>query len=83
MPALATRTAPGALGASDEAARPDRRPVTRRGAGRLFEPGRVTLDQRVSAAWERLVAEGSADCLVCGAEVSAGRECPACGSELA
>ena len=83
MPALATRTAPDALEAADQPAHLERRPVTRRGAGRLFEPGRATLDQRVGAAWERLAAEGSADCLVCGAEAPAGGACPACGSELA
>jgi hypothetical protein len=49
---------------------------------RLFEPGRATLDDRVSAAWRRLVEQGAASCLVCGAEAGAGRPCPSCGSEL-
>lgn len=77
MPAaLATRVS------AEAPARQARRPATRRGDERVFEPGRVTLDQRVSAAWERLVAEGGSDCLVCGSETPAGRECPGCGSEL-
>jgi ribosomal protein L32 len=50
--------------------------------GRLFEPGRATLDDRVSATWRRLVEQGAASCLVCGAETRAGRPCPCCGSEL-
>ena len=59
------------------------KPVLPPGSGRLFEPRRVTLDERVSATWRRLAEEGSAECLVCGAsEFAAGHECPGCGSEL-
>lgn len=59
------------------------KPVLPPGSERLFEPRRVTLDERVAATWRRLVDEGSADCLVCGEETAAGRQCPGCGSELA
>ena len=58
------------------------KPVLPRRGDRLFEPGRLTLDDRVTATWRRLVEQGTADCLVCGAEAAAGRECPGCGSEL-
>ena len=58
------------------------KPVLPRGGDRLFEPGRLTLDDRVTATWRRLVDVGAADCLVCGTEAGAGRPCPCCGSEL-
>jgi hypothetical protein len=60
----------------------ERRPLARRQAVRLFEPGRPTLDDRISSLWERLVADGRGNCPVCGTEVAAGRECDGCGSEL-
>lgn len=60
----------------------ERRSLPRRRAVRLFEPGRATLDDRISAAWQQLVEHGSADCPVCGVTVQAGRECAGCGSEL-
>jgi hypothetical protein len=65
--------------------RPDsreRRALPGRKAVRLFEPGRPTLDDRISALWERLVEAGRMDCPVCGTEVEAGRECNGCGAEL-
>lgn len=68
MPALATE--PRAL------ARPPRQ------AEPKPEPRRATLDDRVSAVWRRLVAEGAAECLVCGADTRAGEPCRGCGSEL-
>ena len=46
-----------------------------------FEPGRATLDDRVTALWRRMVESGFADCPVCG-EIAAGRPCGDCGSEL-
>lgn len=73
MPAVASRV---------PSAPTDHRPRARALRNRLFEPGRATLDARVSLSWKRLVEEGSADCLVCGTEAQAGRECPGCGSEL-
>jgi hypothetical protein len=51
----------------------ERRALPRRSAVRLFDPGRPTLDDRISALW---------DCPVCGSELLAGRECGGCGSEL-
>jgi hypothetical protein len=60
----------------------ERRLPARREPGRLFEPGRATLDDRVTALWGRLVESGTADCPVCGAEIAAGRPCGGCGSEL-
>ena len=70
------------MGAVATPAAPQRSGLPRRRAGQLFEPGRPTLDDRVSATWRRLVDDGAAECLVCGAEAPAGRECPGCGSEL-
>jgi hypothetical protein len=61
---------------------PERRTLPGRRAVRLFEPGRDTLDDRISDLWERLVEHGRADCPVCGAELAAGRECGDCASEL-
>jgi len=61
----------------------ERRGLSRRRAVRLFEPGRATLDDRISALWQQLVEHGTADCPVCGTTVHAGRECGGCGSELA
>jgi hypothetical protein len=46
------------------------------------EPGRATLDDRISALWTRLVADGTAECPVCGDELAADRPCTGCGSEL-
>lgn len=47
-----------------------------------LEPSASTLDDRISALWQRLVETGAAQCPVCAATVSAGRPCEACGSEL-
>jgi len=46
------------------------------------EPGRATLDDRITALWDRLVADGTADCPVCGDEIVVARPCGGCGSEL-
>jgi hypothetical protein len=54
-----------------------------RSAERLFEPGGVTLEDVVLGAWEDLVAEGDAECPVCGGRVSMLAGCGECGSELA
>jgi len=53
-----------------------------RHGGRAFEPGRPTLDDRITAVWTRLVDAGKAECPVCGDELHAGRACGGCGSEL-
>jgi hypothetical protein len=60
----------------------ERRSVPRRPAACPAEPGRATLDDRITALWGRLVADGVAECPVCGDEVTAGRPCEGCGSEL-
>jgi hypothetical protein len=57
------------------------RSLRREGACRP-EPGRATLDDRISAVWTRLVEAGEADCPVCASTVAAGRPCGECGSEL-
>jgi hypothetical protein len=54
----------------------------RRRAIRRPKPGRATLDDRVTALWSRLVEQGTADCPVCRAEMTAGAPCGSCGSEL-
>jgi hypothetical protein len=53
-----------------------------REAAPLFEPGRPTLDDRIADLWARLVADGTAECPVCGGEMAAGAPCASCGSEL-
>ena len=53
-----------------------------RSAGRLFEPGGVTLEDVVLGAWEDLVAEGVAECPACGGRMSMLDGCSECGSEL-
>jgi hypothetical protein len=52
------------------------------GEARLFEPGRVTLEDAILAVWSDLVTEGRAACPVCGGSISAEAGCPGCGSEL-
>ena len=60
----------------------DRRPLPRRQTGRGFEPGRATLDDRITALWTELVESGTAECPVCRSEMTAGTPCGTCGSEL-
>ena len=60
----------------------ERRKLPRRQAVRLPEPGRATLEDRMTSLWTRLVETGAAECPVCDAEVAAGRPCESCGSEL-
>ena len=57
------------------------RPQADQRASRLFEPGSVTLEDSILAVWAGLVAEGRADCPVCGGSISA-HGCAGCGSEL-
>jgi hypothetical protein len=57
-------------------------PRANRSEARLFEPGGVTLEDVVLGAWEELVAEGVAECPVCGGRVSMLAGCGDCGSEL-
>jgi hypothetical protein len=52
------------------------------GGSRLFEPGGATLEDSILAVWEELIAEGRAECPVCGESISADGGCPGCGSEL-
>ena len=59
-----------------------REPSLRRDGGCRPEPGRATLDDRISAVWTRLVEAGDADCPVCAATLAAGRPCGNCGSQL-
>ena len=54
----------------------------RREAAPRSEPGRATLDDRIATLWTQLVEQGTADCPVCGTEITAGRPCGDCGSEL-
>lgn len=58
------------------------RPPARAPASRLFEPGGVTLEDVVVALWEELVAEGRAQCPVCGGSITPAAECGSCGAEL-
>ena len=51
-------------------------------ASRLFEPRGATLEDSILAVWQELVAEGRADCPVCGGSISADGGCAGCGSEL-
>ena len=49
---------------------------------RLFEPGGPTLEDVVLGAWEELVADGRAECPVCGSAMSLLTGCEGCGAEL-
>lgn len=60
----------------------ERRPLPRRRAVHLPEPGRATLEDRITALWTGLVETGTTECPVCAAEIAAGRPCESCGSEL-
>lgn len=51
-------------------------------ARQLFEPGALTLDERISSTWSRLVASGTGECPVCSGPVRAAAPCASCGSEL-
>jgi hypothetical protein len=52
---------------------------------RRSDGGRLTLEQRLDRVWEGLLAAGTADCPLCGAEMQrdgdAGR-CGDCGTTL-
>jgi hypothetical protein len=49
---------------------------------RLFEPGGATLEDSILRLWGELVAEGSAECPVCGGPMAASGGCEGCGAEL-
>jgi hypothetical protein len=57
-------------------------------SARLFEPpagrsdGAPTLEDAVLRTWDELVAEGRAECPVCGGRIRAASGCEDCGSEL-
>ena len=57
-------------------------PQTEGSATRLFEPGGLTLEDVVLGAWEELVADGGAECPVCGGAMSMLDGCAGCGSDL-
>lgn len=44
--------------------------------------GERRLEDLVVGAWERLCAEGQAECLVCGGQLLAGSGCRQCGAVL-
>jgi hypothetical protein len=51
-------------------------------AQRLFDGGGSTLEDFVLGAWEDLVADGRAECPVCGGAMTMLAGCEGCGSEL-
>ena len=57
-------------------------PRTGGSAQKLFEPGGLTLEDVVLGAWEELVADGRADCPVCGGALSMLDGCAQCGSDM-
>ncbi len=77
MSAAATREG-AARGSRDR----QRRGGSLHNASRGTGNGQLTLAERISATWERLVETGAAECPVCAAELIAGRPCASCGSEL-
>jgi hypothetical protein len=54
----------------------------RREGGCRPEPGRATLNDRISALWTLLAETGAGECPVCAADIVAGTPCRTCGSEL-
>ncbi len=71
MSAVATRKQSAAI----------ERPQRVEASPRLFDDG-LTLEDKVLGAWEDLLVEGRAACLVCGGSMSADSGCSSCGSEL-
>ncbi len=57
-------------------------PAAARSAPRLFEPGEVSLEEKILDAWEDLIGDGRAGCPVCGGRIERGAACAGCGSEL-
>ena len=57
-------------------------PAAEPSAERLFEPGRLTLEDTILGVWEDLTGEGRAECPVCGGRMRAAGACDGCGSEL-
>ena len=51
-------------------------------SGAVREPGRATLEDRITGLWTQLVEAGAGECPVCGHGIAAGRACDGCGSEL-
>jgi hypothetical protein len=49
---------------------------------RLFEPQGATLEDAILRVWDDLLADGCADCPVCGGTVAGAGRCEGCGSEL-
>ena len=77
MPAAATKRKGQVFAGSD---RPRR--FEHLDARQLFEPGALTLDERISTTWSRLVSRGAAECPVCSGSMRAAQPCGRCGSEL-
>jgi len=75
MAALATRE-------HSTAERPQPAHASSGAPSRLFEPGGATLEDVVLGVWADLVADGRAECPVCGGSISADGGCLGCGSEL-
>ena len=78
MPAVAPRDRFRSSPEHDE--RPHR--LEGRVARQLFQPGKATLDERITTVWSALIESGTAECLVCHGEVRAAHECACCGSQL-
>jgi hypothetical protein len=57
-------------------------PAAERSESRLFEPGGVSLEDRILGTWEDLTGEGAAECPVCGGRITFANGCEDCGSEL-
>jgi tRNA(Ile2) C34 agmatinyltransferase TiaS len=57
-------------------------PQTTGTSSKLFEPGGTTLEDSILRVWDDLVADGPADCPVCGGAMSAAGGCEGCGAEL-
>jgi hypothetical protein len=51
-------------------------------SSRLFEPQGATLEDAILRIWDELLADGRADCPVCGEMVAGAGGCEGCGSEL-
>jgi len=60
----------------------DRRAHADLPSGAVRDPGRATLEDRITGLWSQLVEAGAGECPVCGEGIAAGRACGGCGSEL-
>ena len=79
---LGTRSRPGEASALGVRERDRSARMPRCDGLQAPEPGGLTLEDRILAAWEDLTGEGRAECPACGGQMRIAGGCEGCGSEL-